>query len=293
MTRPALPVERLREAEAAGQWKATEAGLRARLAEAPSDRTALEALGGLYRRLGRLAEAAGVYDRLHAVAPDHFAAAFLAAVFRGEPPPPGPADGLRPAPFVRVSGVLTPPERERLLALARERAAAFEPLEVVRGGPGGYTYTVEPAERQQMGLLGQREVEALLRPRFLHHLHDAFARLELAPFTPGEVNIQLALTHDGHFSKAHVDDGGGRFRVSAVYYFHRHPKPFTGGDLLLFDTHRSARRYHPLAFTRLAPEDNTLVFFPCEYFHEVTRVHCPSPAFEDGRFAVAAHIGVR
>ncbi len=294
MKRPALPVEGIRQAEAAGGWKQTEALLQRRLEADPSDPVALEALGGLYRRLGRPAVAAAAYERLHAAAPDHPTAAYLAAVLQGAPlPVTAPQAASWPAPFVRVTDALPPDDRDRLLALARAHEAAFEPMEVVRADGSGYRWELDPAQRRQVGLIGREEVADLMRPHLLSRLAEVFDRLLMPPFEVGELNVQMALTHDGHFSKAHVDDGGGRYRVSCIYYFHRHPKAFTGGDLLLFDTNLADGRYNPMAFTRLVYEDNTLVLFPCPYFHEVTPVRCSSPHFEDGRFAVAAHVGAR
>ena len=50
-------------------------------------------------------------------------------------------------------------------------------------------------------------------------------------------------------------------RLSYVYYFHRQPRPFRGGDLLLYDTDRQAGNFEMGVFTRIEPLHNSIVFF--------------------------------
>jgi Rps23 Pro-64 3,4-dihydroxylase Tpa1-like proline 4-hydroxylase len=69
-----------------------------------------------------------------------------------------------------------------------------------------------------------------------------------------------------------------------VYYFHAQPKAFSGGVL----------RLHSLASGKgdggehvdVEPVNDTLVFFPSWYPHEVLPVTCDSSRFEDSRFAI-------
>ncbi|MEM7688665.1 MAG: 2OG-Fe(II) oxygenase [Pseudomonadota bacterium] len=89
---------------------------------------------------------------------------------------------------------------------------------------------------------------------------------------------------DGAYYRPHVDIGGAvarRSRVlSAVYYFHRTPRGFTGGDLRLFRLDQTG------AFVDIPPTDNQLVVFPSMIPHEVRPVSVPSGDFADARFAV-------
>jgi hypothetical protein len=69
--------------------------------------------------------------------------------------------------------------------------------------------------------------------------------------------------------------------ISAVYYFHRLPKSFSGGVL----------RIHPIggepaSFVDIEPANDKLIFFPSWVPHEVMPVVCPSGRFEDSRFAL-------
>ena len=74
--------------------------------------------------------------------------------------------------------------------------------------------------------------------------------------------------------------------ISYVYYCHREPKPFTGGELLLYDTCPGTKRFARTRFSRIDPKRNTLVLFPSCYYHEILPVHCESDRFEDARFTV-------
>ena len=80
--------------------------------------------------------------------------------------------------------------------------------------------------------------------------------------------------------------------LSAVYYFHREPKRFTGGQLRL---HRSTPDddpsdpepiRNPADQIDIEPKRNSLLVFPSWASHEVLPVDCPSSRFEDHRFAV-------
>ena len=80
------------------------------------------------------------------------------------------------------------------------------------------------------------------------------------------------------------DPSGTQDRLlSAVYYFHREPKGFSGGQLRL---HRFGSNGEPGDYVDIEPERNSLVVFPSWTTHEVRTVHCPTGQFADYRFAV-------
>jgi Rps23 Pro-64 3,4-dihydroxylase Tpa1-like proline 4-hydroxylase len=68
--------------------------------------------------------------------------------------------------------------------------------------------------------------------------------------------------------------------LSGVYYFHRLPKPFSGGALRLHAIGDESR------FADIEPACDTLVVFPAWAPHEVLPVRCPSGAFMDSRFSI-------
>ena len=78
--------------------------------------------------------------------------------------------------------------------------------------------------------------------------------------------------------------------INFVHDFHRVPKAYTGGELLVFDSDIQADTYTRARFTRVVPEDNSIVFFPSPYYHSVLPVHCPSGEFADSRFVINGHL---
>lgn len=127
---------------------------------------------------------------------------------------------------------------------------------------------------------------------FARALADAFRRarpqLGLPPLTVREVELQASVYLDGGFYQPHRDIGPNNTRrVTWVYYLHRAPKRFSGGELILYDTdleHDGC--YDSNASQRCEPVDNQLIFFPSEYFHEVCATYCPSGDFADARFTL-------
>ena len=119
-------------------------------------------------------------------------------------------------------------------------------------------------------------------------LPELIDQLRVTPFIAGEIELELVAHNDGAHFALHGDlyTGQGSARgdrlLSAVYYFHRAPKAFSGGCLRL---HRIGARPGDTGVD-IAPDQNSLVVFPSWAPHEVLTVHCPSGAFGDSRFAV-------
>jgi Rps23 Pro-64 3,4-dihydroxylase Tpa1-like proline 4-hydroxylase len=88
----------------------------------------------------------------------------------------------------------------------------------------------------------------------------------------------------------HVDTGHplvAKRRISCVYYFHRTPRRYTGGELKLYDTWVTPTGSTGAGtYTTLSPVDNSVVFFPSDAFHEACPVHPETEAFGDSRFAI-------
>ena len=124
-------------------------------------------------------------------------------------------------------------------------------------------------------------LEKAFYERLLACWPDTRARLRVPKFAPSLSETHVLLYGDGDFFATHRDTGPNNLRrVTFVYNLHRTPRRFRGGDLLLYDTHfwpgcgKLAPWMSQFAetYTRLVPEDNLLVFFPSEFYHEVTPV---------------------
>ena len=125
------------------------------------------------------------------------------------------------------------------------------------------------------------EVAGVLETAVRDRVADAVARLELPTFDIGAFEIQMTSHNDGEFFSRHADNGSretsGR-TLTFVYYFHREPAQFTGGELVFVD--RDGRE------TVVSPGNDTLVLFDPRTMHEVRPISCPSRRFEDGRFTL-------
>jgi Rps23 Pro-64 3,4-dihydroxylase Tpa1-like proline 4-hydroxylase len=103
---------------------------------------------------------------------------------------------------------------------------------------------------------------------------------------PSSYEIELVAHGDGAFFSRHIDTYTTRKSqrvISGVYYFHRQPKAFSGGELRLYGLTKGDQTG---PFVDVIPENDTLVTFPSWYPHEVLPVRCPSGRLEDSRFAV-------
>jgi Rps23 Pro-64 3,4-dihydroxylase Tpa1-like proline 4-hydroxylase len=75
--------------------------------------------------------------------------------------------------------------------------------------------------------------------------------------------------------------------VTFVYFFHREPRQFSGGELRIYDSAPENHSHRAMASYRtIVPEQNQLVLFASGLSHEITPVECPSGKFADSRFTV-------
>lgn len=254
----------------------------------PEHPRALGLLADVARAQGDMAAARTACARVLEVQRFDQRARFLHQVLGGQAPSVLPSAGLEwPAPFVRLETVLPAAVRDALFTV------------LAGAGPGGFAAA---AVVQPDGMLVDRQVRSaeviteagdLARPvvnAVFAVLPDLWDRLAMTPFEPGRVEAQATVHRDGDFYGVHRDwDPHGPTatrRLSFVYYLHRMPRPYTGGDLLLYDTACGLGHHRPWAFTRLTPLDNSLVLFPSQVMHEVTPVRLAGGDPADGRFTV-------
>lgn len=122
---------------------------------------------------------------------------------------------------------------------------------------------------------------------FKRKVQGIAARIEKATGAsfPERPKFELEAVHfgDGAFFANHIDTITGERNnhrvISAIYYYSRSPKGFTGGELKISSISNTE------AIT-IEPEDNSMVFFSSIFPHEVLPVSVPSGAYEDGRFSI-------
>ncbi|MFN5854942.1 MAG: 2OG-Fe(II) oxygenase [Pseudanabaenaceae cyanobacterium] len=134
------------------------------------------------------------------------------------------------------------------------------------------------------------EFESLIKTKLSAQIESVCQQLKIRSFIPLGIEAQLTAHNDGHFYKLHNDNGSpdtvNRI-LTYVYYFHREPKGFTGGELVLHDgamennIMMAAHSSHTIQ-----PRNNSIVFFPSYFMHEVLPITCPSRKFVDSRFTI-------
>lgn len=192
--------------------------------------------------------------------------------------------------FHRSDAFLDEHDHGAMLDWTLANRARFKPARIVGD-------KVDPEKRVCETLRGLGPLEAVLKRRFTELLPAILNDTRTKAFALDSIELELAAHGDGAHFAPHMDTftsearrrarEAGRIEhdraISAVYYFYREPKGFSGGEL----------RLHPFdsvggqgGHMDVPPVQNSVVAFPSWVFHEVRPVSCPSGAFEDFRFAV-------
>jgi SM-20-related protein len=183
--------------------------------------------------------------------------------------------------FTIIDDFLGPQEHRELLAFALASEEQFK---------AGSVTSYDPDQRQNLVILGFGESvhSRLIQNRLLVWFPLLAKTFAMPVFPLAVVESQLTAAGEGHYFKVHNDDAPNCPRVlSSVYYLHRAPRGFAGGELRLYDSIDTGGVRRPAeTFTAVEPVANRLVVFPSEEFHEAMPVRCPSREFADNRFAV-------
>jgi Rps23 Pro-64 3,4-dihydroxylase Tpa1-like proline 4-hydroxylase len=192
----------------------------------------------------------------------------------------------KPPAHGRIANWLGPQISQRLLDHAQEQRENFQ----VSAIGWGESKRIDLSLRQSRRLRQLGDLEDELRGRARETLPAMFQQLGAARFEPSKFELEMVAHGDGAFYGKHRDTNvltGPKFSnrriISAVYYFHRVPKAFSGGTLRIYSF---VGDQDTGAFIDVEPTNDTLVFFPSWFPHEVLPVVCPSGRFEDSRFAI-------
>jgi Rps23 Pro-64 3,4-dihydroxylase Tpa1-like proline 4-hydroxylase len=229
-------------------------------------------------------------------------------VFPPLPPPPTPPSGpphlgltvtrpaednltaldkILPAQCVILDEFLAPAELDALLRYALEHEQDFQVSEVLSpGGPGMVDYE----HRQSRVLFDLGNSPATVVDRIHSCLPRILPKLGRGEFSISQIEAQITASNDGDFFRSHQDNGHAETatrEVTFVYFFHREPKAFSGGELRIYDTRRENGGYIPTKNYRvITPQQNQIVLFASSLAHEITPVTCASRAFADSRFTL-------
>ena len=265
--------------------------LRRRLAGDPRNTDTLWELAEIHRRQGNFAAARSLLAGcLRGRGSDSLKAAWLHAMLSGNGAPEPAPGGIRPAPFVRMTNFLAPGECDRLLALGLAAREQLAPAKV------GSDERLDPEVRVNLEICDRRtekEIRLQIAPKVRSLVPEILARLRMDGIGRCSIEMSMRVYLDRGFYRAHSDnysESHRRRKLSFVYFIHREPRRFSGGDLLLHDTDTDEKAYSPERFSRIVPLRNSIVFFPCGYSHQVTPVQCGTDDFGDGRWAVNGHV---
>jgi SM-20-related protein len=202
-------------------------------------------------------------------------------------PSTGPA-GSRACPCVVLEGFLLPGERHSLLRFVLSHAAEFEAAGVVTQDLAARA--VRRSSRRARVLWNAGKIGGVVRHRVRSYLPWILEKLGIPPFRVARLEAQITASNHGDFFRKHMDNSYGVHRrrvLSYVYYFHRTPRRFAGGELLLYPTWLEDGK---VVFTTkprtITPRQNRIVFFPSNVLHEIRKVRCPSRELADSRFTV-------
>lgn len=193
-----------------------------------------------------------------------------------------------PASCVLLDEFLMPSEVEELLRYALEREQQFVVSEVI--SPGVRAGLVDYEHRRSRVLYDMGAPGSMLVKRVEECLPRILPRLACGRFPIARVEAQMTASNHGDFFRWHCDDGQeevARREITFVYFFHREPKEFQGGELRIYQSVRTAGGYIPAGAPQvIVPQQNQLVIFPSALAHEITPVECSSGQFAGSRFTL-------
>ena len=195
---------------------------------------------------------------------------------------------ILPARCVVLDEFLAPQELEELTRFALEHEQDFSASEVL--SPHAVNGVVNYEHRRSRVLMDLARHQDVMVERVKSVLPQILDKLNMESFTIAGVEAQITASNDGDFFRFHSDNGSDRVAcryLTFVYFFHREPKAFEGGELRIHDARLQDGLYVSQgSYQTIVPRQNQIVFFPCEMRHEITPVKCPSRLFADSRFTL-------
>lgn len=193
-----------------------------------------------------------------------------------------------PAKCVILDEFLAPQELEELLHFSLQHEADFTASEVI--SPSADGGIVNHEHRRSRVLTDLSRHEGMVLERIKVALPQVLRTLGMEEFAISGSEVQITASNDRDFFRFHNDNGSGPVaarHLTFVYFFHREPRPFEGGELRIHDARLEDGHYvSEGSYQAIVPRQNQIVFFPCELLHEITPVNCPSGRFSDSRFTL-------
>ena len=194
----------------------------------------------------------------------------------------------RKARCVVLDEFLSPQEVEELINFALEHEQDFRTSEVI--SPVAEDGMVNYEHRKSRVLMDTGRFQELMLARIRPVLPEILHKLEMDEFIISGVEAQITVSNDGDFFRFHSDNGSDTVAsryLTFVYFFHREPRQFEGGELRIHNARLEGESYVSAgSYQEISPRQNQIVFFPCQLLHEITEVKCASGNLADGRFTL-------
>jgi Rps23 Pro-64 3,4-dihydroxylase Tpa1-like proline 4-hydroxylase len=193
-----------------------------------------------------------------------------------------------PARCVVLDEFLAPQEIEELMRFTLAHEADFSSSEVI--SPTEVSGVVNYEHRRSRVLMDLAHHQDIMLERIKAVLPQVLHKLGMEEFSIAGVEAQITASNDGDFFHFHSDNSSqpvASRHLTFVYFFHREPRQFEGGELRIHDARLESGVYASQgSYQTIVPQQNQIVFFPCELLHEITPVKCSSQAFADSRFTL-------
>lgn len=197
-----------------------------------------------------------------------------------------------PARCVVLDEFLAPAELANLTRFVLEHEGDFSASEVVspHAEEAGASGIINYDHRRSRVLMDLAQHQDVMLERIKSVLPLVLDQLGMEEFAIADVEAQVTASNDGDFFHFHSDNGSERVAsryLTFVYFFHREPRQFEGGELRIHDSRLQDGVYvSEGSYQAIVPQQNQIVFFPCELLHEITPVNCASQLFADSRFTL-------
>jgi len=192
------------------------------------------------------------------------------------------------AECVVLDEFLTSVELNTLRQYVLQQEMRFQISEVL--SPGVTGGAIDYDQRRSRVLMDMDGHERAIVDRLLTCLPRVLQKWGREPFPISRVETQTTASNHGDFFHCHTANAAevvATREITFVYFFHREPKQFSGGELRIYDSRRENDNYVPTPnYRTIVPEQNQLVLFASGLSHEITPVDCPSGQFADSRFTV-------
>jgi SM-20-related protein len=195
-------------------------------------------------------------------------------------PPPIPES--IPQRYIQITDFLDRSRHQELLDYALNSAAEF-----VETGPVTNTELYKDYRRSQVIFYPQK-VDAIVE-KIQSIMPKILSDLDMEAFAVTNIETQVTVHNDNNYYKIHNDNGSpetANRKLTYVYYFYQEPKAFQGGELTIYDTTNAFTITAATPRQLIQPRNNSIVFFPSQFMHEVLPVQCRSQKFADSRFTV-------